>query len=78
MRCLPADDERYKEIPPKYHLAYALDDEKSRGIAGAFGYPNFLYKVRQGSVTEKFFEVTLESFTMPLGECWPPSGGWPR
>lgn len=45
LRALPADDERYKEIPAKYHLAYPLDDEKARGIAGAFGYPSVVYKV---------------------------------
>jgi len=46
MRALPSDDERHKEIPPKYHLIYPLDDEnKSRGTSGAFGYPSVIYKV---------------------------------
>jgi hypothetical protein len=46
LRALPPDDERYKEIPPKYYLAYPLDDEsRPRGTAGAIGYPSVLYKV---------------------------------
>lgn len=56
LRALPPDDERLKEIPPKYYLVYPLDDEnKPRGTAGAFGYPSVVYKVipceeREGGV----------------------------
>ena len=46
MRSLRPDDERYKEIPSRYHLAYPLDDEsRPRGTTGAFGYSSVVYKV---------------------------------
>jgi len=46
LRALPPDDARYKEIPPRYHQAYPLDDtHKARGTTGAFGYPSVIYKV---------------------------------
>jgi PAB-dependent poly(A)-specific ribonuclease subunit 3 len=40
------EDERYKEIPPRYHSALLLDDPSiPRGAGGSFGYPSALYKV---------------------------------
>ena len=46
LRQMPADDEKYKELPPRYHSAYSLDDEMApRGTGGSFGYPSALYKV---------------------------------
>lgn len=45
------DDPRYKEIPPKYHSAFCLDDPEldsattSARQSGSFGYPSVLYKV---------------------------------
>jgi PAB-dependent poly(A)-specific ribonuclease subunit 3 len=39
-------DERYKEIPPRYHSAFYLDESiTARGTGGSFGYPSALYKV---------------------------------
>lgn len=40
------DDERYKEIPSRFHSAYLLDDPSVvHGTYGSFGYPTRLYKV---------------------------------
>lgn len=40
------EDERYKEIPPRYLSACPLDDPSAhRGAGGSFGYPSVLYKV---------------------------------
>ena len=40
------DDDRYKEIPPRYHSIFALDtNEAARSTGGSFGYPSALYKV---------------------------------
>ena len=45
-RQLSPDDERYKEIPPRYHSAFPLDDNsRHRGAGGSFGYPSSVYKV---------------------------------
>lgn len=41
----PADN-RYKEIPSRFHSAYPLDSPNaSRGTGGTFGYPSSIYKV---------------------------------
>jgi PAB-dependent poly(A)-specific ribonuclease subunit 3 len=46
LRQMDPDDERYKEIPSRYHSAYPLDDlSVQRGAGGTFGYPACLYKV---------------------------------
>jgi PAB-dependent poly(A)-specific ribonuclease subunit 3 len=46
LRQMSPDDERYKEIPPRYHSAYMLDESTvQRGTGGSFGYPSSLYKV---------------------------------
>mmetsp|Transcript_22495 Transcript_22495/g.32850 ORF Transcript_22495/g.32850 Transcript_22495/m.32850 type:complete len:683 (+) Transcript_22495:91-2139(+) len=46
LRQMDPDDDRYKEIPVRYHSAYPLDDPSSqRGAGGSFGYPSSLYKV---------------------------------
>lgn len=46
LRQMEPDDERYKEIPGRYHCAYPLDDPTvQRGTGGSFGYPSSLYKV---------------------------------
>jgi PAB-dependent poly(A)-specific ribonuclease subunit 3 len=46
LRQMDPEDERYKEIPPRFHSACPLDDASShRGAGGSFGYPSSLYKV---------------------------------
>ena len=46
LKQLDPSDERYKEIPPRYHSAFCLDDPTvQRGTGGSFGYPSVLYKV---------------------------------
>eukprot|EP01041_Mallomonas_annulata_P010985 gene10985-22949_t len=46
LRQLDPADERFKEIPPRYHSAFVLDDSSvQRGAGGSFGYPSSLYKV---------------------------------
>jgi PAB-dependent poly(A)-specific ribonuclease subunit 3 len=46
LRQMQPDDEIYKEIPPRYHSAFLLDDAQiPRGAGGSFGYPSSLYKV---------------------------------
>jgi len=54
LRRLEPDDERHKEIPPRYHSIFPLDHEsKSRQASGSFGYPSAVFKVvgTQDSVT---------------------------
>ena len=46
MQCVPADDPRHNEIPPRYHSIMPLDDAAARrGTASSLGYPSALYKV---------------------------------
>ena len=46
MQCVPADDPRHNEIPPRYHSIMPLDDSAARrGTASSLGYPSALYKV---------------------------------
>lgn len=46
LRQMDPEDERYKEIPTRFHSAYPLDDPSThRGTGGTFGYPSVLYKV---------------------------------
>lgn len=46
LRQMLPDDERYKEIPPRYNSAFMLDESTvQRGTGGSFGYPSSLYKV---------------------------------
>ncbi len=43
---LSPDDDRYKEIPTRFHSIFNLDnDERIRGTGGSFGYPSAVYKV---------------------------------
>jgi hypothetical protein len=44
LRQMKPDDERYKEIPLRYHSAYALD-AMSSSSGGSFGYPSSIFKV---------------------------------
>jgi len=51
LRQMSPDDERYKEMPNRYHSAFALDDPYSqaqRGSGGSYGYPSSVYKVVDG------------------------------
>ena len=46
LRQMKPDDERYKEIPIRYHSAFPLDTESSNASAvGSFGYPSSVFKV---------------------------------
>jgi len=46
LRQMDPEDERYKEIPTRFHSACPLDDPAvHRGAGGSFGYPSSLYKV---------------------------------
>ena len=46
LRQVSPDDDRYKEIPQRYHSVAALDaDLSTRSTGGSFGYPSALYKV---------------------------------
>jgi len=46
LKQMQPDDERYKEIPPRYHSVFYLDESiTARGTGGSFGYPSALYKV---------------------------------
>lgn len=46
LRQMKPDDDRYKEIPLRYHSAYPLDPHGASSAAGgSFGYPSSLYKV---------------------------------
>ena len=46
LKQIAPDDERYKEIPPRYHSVFSLDVEtSSRSTGGSFGYPSVIYKV---------------------------------
>lgn len=46
LKQMQPDDERYKEIPPRYISAFYLDESiTARGTGGSFGYPSALYKV---------------------------------
>lgn len=46
LRQMDPADERYKEIPVRYHSAFPLDDPSAqRRAGGSFGYPSCLYKV---------------------------------
>lgn len=46
LKQMPPDDERYKELPSRYHSASYLDDEATaRGTYGSFGPPSSMYKV---------------------------------
>ena len=52
LRQMAPDDERYKELPSRYHSAFALDDSYSqmqRGTGGSYGYPSQVYKVVDSS-----------------------------
>ena len=46
LRQMDPEDDRYKEIPTRFHSACPLDDPTThRGAGGSFGYPSSLYKV---------------------------------
>ena len=46
MQHVPPEDDRHKEIPPRYHSIQPLDDPSTRrDLAGSLGYPGALYKV---------------------------------
>lgn len=46
LRQMAPDDERYKEIPQRFHSCLDLDESiVQRGTGGSFGYPSSLYKV---------------------------------
>ena len=46
LRRMPPADPRYKEIPPRFHAAFPLDDGLTPpGAAGSYGYPSVVYKV---------------------------------
>ena len=52
LKQMTPDDERYKEMPNRFHSAFALDDSYSqmqRGTGGSFGYPSSVYKVVDSS-----------------------------
>ena len=45
LKQLPSSDERHKELPPKYHSVYPLDQRaKLRSSSGSYGYPTAVYK----------------------------------
>jgi PAB-dependent poly(A)-specific ribonuclease subunit 3 len=45
LRQMDPADERYKEIPVRFHSAFPLDDPSAqRRAGGSFGYPSCLYK----------------------------------
>lgn len=45
LRQMDPADERYKEIPVRYHSCFPLDDPSAqRRAGGSFGYPSCLYK----------------------------------
>lgn len=50
LKQMEPNDDRYKELPNRFHSAYPLDDSYSfspqqRGIGGSYGYPSAVYKV---------------------------------
>lgn len=52
LRQMAPDDDRYKEMPNRYHSAFTLDDAYSqaqRGTGGSYGYPSSVYKVIDGT-----------------------------
>jgi PAB-dependent poly(A)-specific ribonuclease subunit 3 len=54
----PSDD-RYKELPNRYHSAYPLDDfysfsPQQRGIGGSYGYPSAVYKAIDKSDSQMY------------------------
>lgn len=47
LRQMEPSDERYKEMPNRFHSAFALDDvyaQTKRGTGGSYGYPTAVYK----------------------------------
>ena len=47
LRQMEPNDERYKEMPNRFHSAFALDDayaQSQRGTGGSYGYPSAVYK----------------------------------
>ena len=49
LKQMEPNDDRYKELPNRFHSAYPLDDSYSfspqqRGIGGSYGYPSAVYK----------------------------------
>ena len=46
LRQISPDDDRYKEIPTRFHTIFYLDkSDKSQNTGGSFGYPSATYKV---------------------------------
>jgi PAB-dependent poly(A)-specific ribonuclease subunit 3 len=57
LRQMAPEDERYKEMPNRYHSAYALDNAYSqaqRGSGGSYGYPSSVYKVVDSSDSQMY------------------------
>ena len=47
LRQMEPNDERYKDMPNRFHSAFALDDvyaQSQRGTGGSYGYPSAVYK----------------------------------
>ena len=47
LRQMEPNDERYKDMPNRFHSAFALDDvyaQSQRGTCGSYGYPSAVYK----------------------------------
>lgn len=79
LRQMAPEDDRYKEIPPRYHSAFILDDASTlKGTGGSFGYPASLFKVRYDLFTYVYIYICIYEHNENDNHSYDSSGDYGR